>query len=55
MHRTGLWHNRYNVFTEPGGRLRERSQAVQDAKKALEARQEEVKKQLAAKGSRLRE
>jgi hypothetical protein len=49
MHRTGLWHNRYNVFTEPGGRLRERSQAVQDAKKALEARQEEVKKQLAAK------
>ena len=49
MHRTGLWHNRYNVLTEPAGRLRERSQAVQDAKKALEARQEEVKKQLTAK------
>jgi hypothetical protein len=48
MHRTGLWHNRYNIFTEPAGRLRERSQAVQNAKKALEAKQEEAKKALAA-------
>jgi len=48
MHRTGLWHNRYNIFSEPAGRLRERSQAVQNAKRELEARQEEVKKRLAA-------
>jgi Protein of unknown function (DUF3891) len=47
MHRTGLWHNRYNVFTEPAGRLRERSQAVQDAKKELETRQQEIKRQIA--------
>lgn len=49
MHRTGLWHNRYNIFTEPAGRLRERSQAVQNAKKELERQQEETKKSLAAK------
>jgi hypothetical protein len=48
MHRTGLWHNRYNVFTEPSMRLRERSAEVQQAKKALEAKQEELKKELAA-------
>jgi hypothetical protein len=48
MHRTGLWHNRYNVFTEPSMRLRERSPEVQRAKKELEARQEELKKELAA-------
>lgn len=48
MHRTGLWHNRYNIFTEPGGRLRERSQAVQNAKKEFEAQQETMKKSLAA-------
>ena len=47
MHRTGLWHNRYNIFTEPSGRLRERSQAVQGAKKAMEQKQGEIKKQLA--------
>ena len=47
MHRTGLWHNRYNIFTDPSGRLRERSQAVQDAKKAMEAKQDEIKKQIA--------
>src|SRR5262245_4371011 len=47
MHRTGLWHNRYNIFSEPAGRLRERSQAVQDAKKELEAKQQEIKSQLA--------
>lgn len=49
MHRTGLWHNRYNVFTEPSGRLRERSQAVQNAKKELEAHQEQMKQRLAAR------
>jgi hypothetical protein len=49
MHRTGLWHNRYNIFTEPAGRMRERSQAVQNAKKELEAKQDELKKTLAAK------
>ena len=49
MHRTGLWHNRYNIFTEPAGRLRERSTAVQNAKKAMEAKQDEVKQALAAK------
>ena len=47
MHRTGLWHNRYNIFTQPAGRLRERSQAVQDAKKDLEAKQQDIKNQLA--------
>jgi hypothetical protein len=46
MHRTGLWHNRYNIFTEPAGRLRERSQAVQDAKKELETKQQEIKRQI---------
>jgi hypothetical protein len=49
MHRTGLWHNRYNILTEPAGRLRERSIAVQNAKKEMEAQQEEMKRQLAAK------
>jgi len=49
MHRTGLWHNRYNIFNEPAGRLRERSAAVQNAKKAMEAKQEELKQTLAAK------
>src|SRR5207244_134699 len=28
MHRTGLWQNRYNVFTQPSMRLRERSPNV---------------------------
>ena len=48
MHRTGLWHNRYNVFTQPAGNLRERSPAVQNAKKELESKQQEYKKTLAA-------
>jgi len=47
MHRTGLWQNRYNIFTEPSGRLRERSQAVQNAKKAMEERQAVIQRQLA--------
>ena len=49
IHRTGLWQNRYNIFSEPAGRLRDRSQAVQNAKRELEAKQQEVKKALAAK------
>ena len=48
MHRTGLWHNRYNVFTEPSMRLRERSAEIQAAKKELETKQEQAKKTLAA-------
>lgn len=48
MHRTGLWQNRYNVFTEPSMRARERSQAVVDAKRELEAKQEDTKKRLRA-------
>ncbi|TAJ79230.1 DUF3891 family protein [bacterium] len=46
MHRTGLWQNRYQTFTSPKGRLRERSPEVQAVKKELEARQEEEKKSL---------
>lgn len=44
MHRTGLWHNRYNIFTEPAGRLRERSAAVKDVKIKLETQQAEIKR-----------
>ena len=51
MHRTGLWHNRYNIFTEPAGRLRERGQAVQTAKREMEAKQEALKKALATSRS----
>ena len=46
MHRTGLWHNRYNIFTEPAGRVRERSDAVKDAKIKLESQQAEIKRKL---------
>ena len=46
MHRTGLWHNRYNIFTEPAGRLRERSQPVKDAKIKMESQQAEIKRKL---------
>src|ERR1700752_396321 len=52
MHRTGLWHNRYNVFTEPAGRLRERSPEVQAVKKDLEAEQEKAKQALGATNPR---
>lgn len=47
MHRTGLWHNRYNIFTEPAGRVRERSAPVMDAKVKLESAQAEIKRKLA--------
>ncbi len=48
MHRTGLWQNRYDVFAAPSMRARERSAAVQAAKKELESKQEQFKKELAA-------
>lgn len=47
MHRTGLWHNRYNVFTEPAMKPRERSAAVQALKKELEEKQAKTKRALA--------
>jgi hypothetical protein len=43
MHRTGLWANRYDAFTHPQGRARERSPEVMAAKRALEAQQEQEK------------
>jgi hypothetical protein len=46
MHRTGLWQNRYNAFTNPPGRIRERSPAVQAAKREMESAQEEAKRSL---------
>ena len=48
MHRTGLWANRYDAFTSPSGKARERSAAVMAAKKALEAEQEQEKSALGA-------
>ena len=52
MHRTGLWENRYNTFTSPKGRLRERSPAVKAAKAELEARQQEERKSLGQENPR---
>lgn len=46
MHRTGLWQNRYDTFTNPKGRMRERSAAVKTVMKDLEARQQEEKRSL---------
>ena len=46
MHRTGLWANRYDAFTSPPGKVRERSPEVMAAKKALEANQEQEKNAL---------
>ncbi len=51
MHRTGLWHNRYNVFTDPSMKPRERSSAVQTVKKELEEKQLKTKKALAREHS----
>jgi hypothetical protein len=48
MHRTGLWQNRYNVFTEPAMKPRERSLAVQGIKKQLEDKQARTKQVLAS-------
>src|SRR5215475_10193556 len=46
MHRTGLWQNRYQTFTSPKGRLRERSPEVKTVMQQLEAKQQEEKKSL---------
>ena len=46
MHRTGLWANRYDKFTSPQGKARERSAEVVAAKQALEAEQEREKQAL---------
>lgn len=43
MHRTGLWQNRYQTFTRPKGRLRERSVEIKAAMKEMEANQQEEK------------
>jgi hypothetical protein len=43
-----LWANRYDAFTSPSGKVRERSAAVMAAKKALEAQQELEKRDLGA-------
>jgi hypothetical protein len=51
MHRTGLWQNRYNVFTEPSMRTRERSQAVQNAKREVWSETGRNKKRLGAGNS----
>ncbi|MEE9144706.1 MAG: DUF3891 family protein [Candidatus Binatia bacterium] len=47
MHRTGLWKNRYQVFSKPKGRLRERSEETKAVLKQLESKQEEEKNPLA--------
>ena len=49
LHRTGLWQNRYDVFSEPAMRARQRSAEVLAAKKELETEQERAKKDLAAR------
>ncbi len=51
MHRTGLWHNRYNVFTEPAMKPRERSGAIQAVKRELEQKQLKTKEVLAREQS----
>jgi hypothetical protein len=43
MHRTGLWQNRYDTFTSPKGRLRERSPEIKAVKQQLETNQQEEK------------
>ena len=54
MHRTGLWQNRYQTFTSPKGRLRERSPEVKAAMQQLEAKQQEEKKSLGLGTRRLK-
>ena len=46
MHRTGLWQNRYQTFTSPKGRLRERSAEIKTALQKFEAQQQEMKQTL---------
>jgi hypothetical protein len=51
-HRTGLWQNRYQTFTSPKGRLRERSGEVKAALQKFEAEQQEVKQTLGGGNSK---
>jgi hypothetical protein len=46
MHRTGLWQNRYQTFTSPKGRLRERSAEIKATMKEMEAKQQQEKSSL---------
>lgn len=48
MHRTGLWQNRYGIFTSPKGRLRERSAEIKNTMRAMEADQQQEKAALGA-------
>jgi hypothetical protein len=48
MHRTGLWQNRYNVLTEPAMKLRNRSPAVEAARREMEAAQKKDMRDLGA-------
>ncbi len=54
MHRTGLWENRYNTFTSPKGRLRERSAEVKAVKQELEAKQQDEKRRLGGGDARFK-
>jgi hypothetical protein len=46
MHRTGLWQNRYQTFTSPAGKIRERSSAVKLVMNDLENKQQQEKNAL---------
>ena len=55
MHRTGLWKNRYQFFTSPKGRLRERSPETKAVMKDLESTQEKERKALGSTNPRFEE
>ena len=55
MHRTGLWKNRYQFFTSPKGRLRERSPETKAVMKDLESTQEKERKSLGGANPRFEE
>ena len=55
MHRTGLWKNRYQFFTSPKGRLRERSPETKAVMKDLESTQEKERKALGGTHPRFEE
>ena len=48
MHRTGLWANRYDVFTSPKGRCARTQRRSDGGKTRLEAQQEQEKNALGA-------
>jgi Protein of unknown function (DUF3891) len=45
-HRTGLWQMRYDSFTSPKGRMREKNDEIEAVIKELEAKQQEEKRSL---------